>query len=415
MRVCKASIVAVCLACWPQHANAQSDLFRAESFEANIDLRGSVVGGEDSWLEGGFGKLSYGGTNGEATPRARVASVDLAWKPQISWNFSGLASLSYQSQLKDGPDVSEAFLTFNSNPAQTRLTIRAGLFWPPISQEHGGDNWLVTNTITPSAANSWVGEEVKVLGLEGTVKTALTDHDLALTAAAFLHNDMAGTTLSYRGWALHDVRVTMNADLPLPPLSPSRARFQDTITSPFWEVDDRVGFYARLDWTPPLPVTFNAFYYDNRGDRTSSRAKQTSWRTRFWNLGAMISLGSSTEAKAQVMWGNTLVGPDTPRGIPVNVDFTAAYVLVGHSIGSGSVTARADWFETNDNSFVPTDNNNEKGWAATLAYKRPLIDFADILVEILHVNSDRPARVPNGRAAAQQNQTMVQTSIRIHL
>ena len=415
MHVCKASIVGLSLACWPAQAYAQSDLFGANSLEADVDLRASVVGGEDSWLDGGFGKLRYGGDDGETTPRARIASIGLAWKPQISWNFSALASLSYQSQLKSDPDLSEAFLKFNSGPAQTQLDVRAGLFWPPISQEHGGGNWLVTDTVTPSAANSWVGEEVKVLGLEGTVKTALSDHELALTGAAFLHNDMSGTALSYRGWALHDVRVTMNADLPLPPLSPSRAPYQDTITSPFWEVDGRMGFYGRLDWTPPLPATFNAFYYDNRGDRTSSRAKQTSWRTRFWNVGTMVSLGSRTEAKAQVMWGNTLVGPDTPRGIPVNVDFTAAYVLVGRTLGSGKLSARADWFETNDNSFVATDNNNEEGWAATLAYRRPLVDFADILVEVLHVSSDRPARVANAEIAAEQGQTMVQTSLRLHL
>ena len=312
-------------------------------------------------------------------------------------------------------DLSEAFVKFRSSPAPTRFSARAGVFWPPVSQEHGGGNWLVTDTITPSAANSWIGEEVKVLGLEGAVETAFGEHELALTAAAFLHNDMSGTLLTYRGWALHDLRITMNGDLPLAPLSPSKAPYQDTITSPFWEVDDKVGFYGRLDWTPPLPVTLNLFYYDNRGDRVSSRAMQTSWRTRFWNVGAMASLGASTEAKGQVMWGNTLVGPDTPFGIPGDVDFTTAYVLVSRAIGAGKITARADWFETSDNSFVATDDNNEEGWAATLAYRRPLVEFADIVVEVLHVSSDRPARVSNAGIAAEQDQTMVQTSLRLHL
>jgi hypothetical protein len=236
-----------------------------------------------------------------------------------------------------------------------------------------------------------------------------------LTGAAFLHNDMSGTTLSYRGWSLHDVRVGMNGDLPLPPLSPSRSSWQDTVTSPFWEVDDKVGVYGRLDWTPPLPVTLNAFYYDNRGDRVSSRALQTSWRTRFWNFGAMATLGARTEAKAQVMSGNTLVGPDTPMGIPVDVDFTTAYLLVNHALGTGKLTARADWFETRDNSFVQGDNNNEHGWAATLAYKRPLVDFADLIVEVLHVSSYRPARATNAGIPPDQDQTLVQTSVRFHL
>ena len=419
MQLRKARIMALGLACWPAQALGQADLFGPENVEASADLRASVVGGEDSFLKDGFGKLRYGGNDGDTVARARIAALDLAWKPQISWNFSGLVSVSYQRQLEHNPDLSEAFLKFQSDPAETRFSARAGLFWPPVSQEHSGGSWLVTDSITPSAANSWIGEEVKVLGVEGTVETGLGEHALGLTGAVFLHNDMSGTLLTYRGWALHDVRVTMNGDFPLPPLSPSTAPYQDTITSPFWEVDDKAGFYARLDWTPPWPVTFNAFYYDNRGDRLSSRpsgsAYQTSWRTRFWNLGAMVSLGESTEARSQVMWGNTLVGPDTPWGIPGDVDFTTAYLLVSRTLGTGKVTARADWFETHDNSFVADDNNNEDGWAATLAYKRPLVDFADLLVEVLHVSSDRPGRQLYGGIAAEQNQTMVQTSLRLHL
>jgi hypothetical protein len=359
--------------------------------------------------------LRYGGDDGETAARTRIAALDLAWKPQFTWNFNGLVSVTYQDQLGGDPDLSEAFLTFKSNPAAMRFSARAGLFWPPISQEHSGASWLVTDSITPSAANSWVGEEVKVLGLEGTAQTRLGEHELALTGAAFLHNDMSGTTLSYRGWALHDVRVSMHADLPLPPLSPSRRRWQDTITSPFWEVDGEPGFYGRLDWTPPLPVTVNAFYYDNRGDRVSSRALQTSWRTRFWNLGAMATLGEGTEAKAQVMWGNTLVGRDMPTGIPVDVDFATAYLLVSRQLGAGKLSVRADWFEAHDNSNVTRDNNNERGWAATLAYKRPLVDFADLIVEVLHVSSERPARASNAGIAPEQDQTLLQTSIRFHL
>ena len=415
MHFCKASILVLAMACCPAPAFAQAELFGPDNLEASADLRASVVGGEDSWLDGGFGKLRYGGHDGETAARARIAALDLAWKPRFSWNFSGLVSVTYQDQLGGDPDLSEAFLEFKSNPAATRFSGRAGLFWPPISQEHSGRSWLVTDSITPSAANSWVGEEVKVLGLEGAVETVLGEHELALTGAAFLHNDMSGTTLSYRGWALHDVRVSMNADLPLSPLSRSRQPWQDTITSPFWEVDGKAGFYARLDWTPPLPVTVNAFYYDNRGDRVSSRAKQTSWRTRFWNLGAMATLGEGTEAKAQVMWGNTLVGETRPLGIPVDVDFTTAYLLVSRALGRGKITARADWFETRDNSFVERDNNNEQGWAATLAYKRPLAQFADLIVEVLHVSSDRPARATNAGIAPEQDQTLVQTSVRFHL
>ena len=414
MRAAKAAIATLVLAGWPALAHAQSDVIGLEAFDLGLDLRASVASGERSWLDGGFGKLREGG-NGDAVPRAKVASADLAWKPQFGWNVSGLVSATWQPDVSPEVGLSEAYLRFRSDPAPVRVEARGGVFWPPVSLEHDGSNWLVTDTITPSAVNSWVGEEVKVLGLEGKVETAFGEHQVALTGAAFVHDDMSGTLLSYRGWALHDVRVATNTDFPLPPLSPSNAPYQAPYTSPFYEVDDRAGFYGRVDWRPPLPVAFNAVYYDNRGDRVSSYEMQTAWRTRFWNLGALASLGQSTTARSQLMWGNTLVGPDTPWGIPIDVDFTAAYLLLTRDAGPGKLSLRGDWFETRDNSFVAGDNNNEDGWSAMLAYKAPVHQYADLLVELIHVSSERPGRLLYGGIDAQQAQTMLQTSLRLHL
>ena len=398
---------------WPSPACSQDDVFGPQAFDLEVDFRTSAVVGETSWIEGAFGKLRWGGKGGDSEARLRVAAADFAWKPQLSFNLSGLVSVTHQAGLEEDIDLSEAFLTFRSDPAPTRVTARAGIFWPPVSQEHSGSNWLVEDSITPSAANSWIGEEVKVLALEAKVERAFGDHELGLTGAAFLHNDMSGTFLSYRGWALHDLRVTPNNDLPLPPLSPSRMPWQAPINSPFWEVDKKAGYYARIDWQPPLPVTLNLFRYDNRGDRMSTRARQTSWHTRFWNAGAMVTLGEGTVLKAQALWGKTLVGPDRPMGVPVDVDFATAYLLLSREIGRGKLTLRGDWFTAHDNSYVISDDNNEDGWAAMLAYKRPLSSFADLVIEALHVDSRRPARVTNAGAAARQSQTMLQTALRI--
>ena len=160
MGVCKAAILVLSV-CWPAHAAAE-DLFGPENLEAHLDLRASVVGGEDGWLDGGFGKLRYGGDDGDTQARLRVAAADVVWKPQLSWNLSGLLSATYQSQALEELDVNEAYLKFRSGPAATQVSARAGVFWPPVSQEHSGGHWGVTDTISPSAANSWIGEEVKV-------------------------------------------------------------------------------------------------------------------------------------------------------------------------------------------------------------------------------------------------------------
>src|SRR5688500_18443696 len=110
MRFCKASILVLSLLGWPTQAVGQEGLFGAENLEAFADVRASVTDGEDSWLEGGFGKLREGGDKGDTEVKARLASADLVWKPQIGWNLSGLVSVTYQSQLEQELDLSEAFV-----------------------------------------------------------------------------------------------------------------------------------------------------------------------------------------------------------------------------------------------------------------------------------------------------------------
>ncbi|HSG35682.1 MAG TPA: hypothetical protein VLA37_14210, partial [Sphingomonadaceae bacterium] len=215
-------------------------------------------------------------------------------------------------------------------------------------------------------------------------------------------------------WSLNDFRVTLDAEHHLPPLAPAAQPFQDTISTTFWELDDRVGYYARIDYTPPLPVTFNLFRYDNLGDHVSTREMQIQWLTRFWNAGMAVQLGERIVAKAQVMWGNTQAGPETPYGLPGDMDFATAFVMVGRDVGEGRVSVRGDWFETSDNTFVAANNNNEEGWAAMIAYRRPLTDFADALFELIHVDSDRPGRALYGVDAAQHAQTLFQTTLRLH-
>lgn len=57
------------------------------------------------------------------------------------------------------------------------------------------------------------------------------------------------------------------------------------------------------------------------------------------------------------MWGNTLVGPDTPLGIPVDVDFATSYLLVSREVGTGKrrgkITLRKFAITQQDMQFVP--------------------------------------------------------------
>ena len=308
MRRGAAAFAAGLLAAWASAAQAQSDLLSVGTLHAEIDLRASVVGGENGWLDGGFGKLREGGDRGDTAARLRIAAIDAAWTPTLAWGLSGLVSVTHQDGLDPDIDLNEAYLKYRTAPGPTRLTARAGVFWPPISLEHGGPMWTVEDSITPSAVNSWVGEEVKVMGGELTLDQRVGASEVGVTGALFRHDDTSGTLLSYRGWALHDLRISADGEVPLPPLSPMISPYQYDETTPFLELDGRSGYYARVEWRPPQPFAINVLRFDNGGDRLSSRDMQIAWRTRFWDIGA-----AGVSGRAHQPQGPGLVGQHPRR------------------------------------------------------------------------------------------------------
>jgi hypothetical protein len=407
-------LLALALAGAAAPAHAEMDLFSRAAFSGLVDLRLATADGEKGWLDGGFGKLRYGGDRqGDWKVKAEVADAALIWKPQFSGALSGLVDVEAQPEQRPSPDLVQSFVQFKPVPKGSfRYSARAGLYWPEISLEHGGPAWTVTETITPSAINAWVGEEVKVLGAEAHVQDRFGEHEVGLTAGIFTDDDTSGTLLSFRGWAQHDVKSTAADKFPLPRLSPYMRTKQARDTRSRRELDGKTGWYARLDWRPPAPVSFNAFYYDNRGDGVSVHDLQWSWDTRFWNLGATARVGDKLHLSSQVLFGRTLMGFPTATGRWVDMKFSSAYLLATRSLGADSVSGRFDWFKNTDRS-TPQDDLNEKGWSATAAYRHKLHENLDLLVEAIHVYSDRDAREDIVGLDPYQTQNQLQASLRI--
>ena len=99
---------------------------------------------------------------------------------------------------------------------------------------------------SPSAIGSWIGEEVRSTGVEGTLVLAAGGfNELELQGGVFLCNDSIGALLAWRGFALHDRQGTYRDELPLQAvLSLTDPRFfaeQGRRTQPFHEIDDRPG------------------------------------------------------------------------------------------------------------------------------------------------------------------------------
>lgn len=389
-------------------ARAEADLFSRSTLSGLVDLRLAAADGEKSWVDGGVGKARFG----DGHQGLRLGEGALVWNPRFSDTLSAVIVGESQDGQRHLVDLGEGYLAYRSRPGSAlRLSARAGVFYPQISLEHDGLDWSAPDTITPSAINTWVAEETKVVGVEATIRRTIAGQTFSLTAGGFKHGDTSGTELTFRGWALHDLKSPVFGRFPLPPLSGRMAVRQAPSTTPLAEIDGHVGYYGRLEWKPSRKLAFDLFGYDNGGDRTSVNAdREWSWETRFWNLGMRLDL-DAVAVKAQVMTGETLMGYSNALGIWADMGFEAAYVSATKALGPGSATVRYDHFSTTDRTNKGTDNNAEHGWSALAAYRWDVRPNAQIVFEALHIDSFRRDRARLGLAPA-QDQTILQTAFR---
>jgi len=391
-------------------AHAEIDWLSPSAFSGLLDLRASAADGERSWLNSGLGKTQVSGDD----PRFSIAEADLAWRPQFGFDWSALVEGEFQPDHQHGVGIGEAYVRYKPLPVNGwRPTFRAGLFYPPVSLENAEPFWTPTETITPSAIDSWIGEEVKVVGAEASLSRDLGDQSVGATVGLFGFDDTAGTLMALRGWSFDDVRPTESTRYALPPLSPFIAWNQPPVTYPLLNVDHKLGVYARLDWAPSDRAALDLFYYDNRGDKTGENANdQYAWATHFIEAGLRFDIDDKTHLLAQALAGNTQVSYIAPV-VSVNTDFDAAYLLVTRAVGEDSVSGRVDVFSTTDKAPAFYGLTQERGWALTVDYRKVFTAHISGLVEIMHLESNRPERFEVLDESAIQSQTVAQAALRL--
>jgi hypothetical protein len=399
---------------------AASDLrlFTPDTFEINGDIRLVAVNGEKSWVDGGFGKFRSG-SDGDWKVQPQLGNANLVWQPQFTWSLAATVVGSVQGGQRTQAGLSQAYLTFKPmrGASSTSFSARAGLMWPPVSLEHVGADWHVADSITPSAINSWIGEEVRPVAAEASVATALGEHRLRATVAIIAANDTAGTLLTFRGWALHDRTTLAFNRQPLPPLDTEIADYQAPYTHPLIDLHNgfanRPGYYAKLAWQPPIPLRVELFRYDNRANPIDVTTDlEWGWRTSFDNLGLVAKLGGGAELKAQAMSGRTRMGYAEEGRRWVDNRFRSAFLLLTKPFGRFGAAARIDAFDTRNHGSDVGDEYDDSGWSAMIAGKREWKHFTG-LIELLHVSSRRENREDAG-LAPRQRQTQLQAEIRMH-
>jgi hypothetical protein len=365
--------------------------------------RGLVVESQRSWLEGGFGRLTEGaGEPNDALPAVRgQLHLGLDWRPGPIWlvRASGIVQAEPDSSLGQRAGVVEAFAQAQPNlSARTLLRLKAGLFFPQTSLENVDRLWQSPYTVTLSAWNTWIGEEVRVAGLETAWILQGTRDRIELAGALFGANDAGGALLAWRGFALGDRLTTIGELLPLPPLSTlgpggAFAEQRDDGTRPVDELDGRAGWHARARYARDGRVRIQAAYTDNRGDRALHRG-QYAWRTRFAQAGLEANLGPELTLVAEGAVGDTGMGPPAPNP-RVDLRFRTGYALVSWSRGGFRVTGRVEAFDNEDRDGV-AEPDGEDGWALTGAVFWQATRLVRLGAEYLSVRAQRPAAAFSG-------------------
>lgn len=361
-------------------------------FHALLDVRAAVADAEPSWLDGDLGKTRYG-EGGDSTS-LRLAEASLIAVPRFSWSTSGYLYVKADPEQVHALDVVEGYLSYQ--PVSTsawRMRGKLGAFYPPISLENTGIGWTSPYTLSYSAINTWVGEELRGLAAEGSVIYHSELNEVSLVAALTAANDRAGTLLYRRGWAVHDFKPGINDTYPLPfqPWAPNAAPERET---PFLEIDERPGYYAGANWRYDRRYSVHALYFDNRTDPTTRERGEASWLTRFSSLGTQLELDHGVTLLAQYLVGDTLIDVGARD---VVLDYRAAYLLASKRIDRHRVSLRTDWFEADHLGAVYGRDLSEDGWSLTLAYHYALTPQQRIIVEALRIDSVRAVREQVGR------------------
>jgi len=355
--------------------------------QALIDARLVIGGGERGWLDGGLGKGRYG----EGDAALRVGEAHLLGDVSLLDGLLLRGHVRAEIEQKTVVDVIEVYARWQpSFEGRSRpLTVKLGAFFPPISLENDGVAWSALYTISPSAINSWVGEELRTIGAEATYVWQPGRLRVDMTGAVFGWNDPAGTLLADRGWALHDRWAGLIESTRLPDnfgpggRGPARLKL-------FREIDDRPGYYAGITLRHRGWPRLSVLWYDNNADSTALRVTRA-WDTRFWNIGLDMRLTASMQLLTQTMVGRTIVTPNAVNRR--DTDFYAFYLLLGYTDGDWTYGGRIDLFGSDENTRAARAVRfGEHGKALTASASRRLGDHLSVAGEVLHTDSYRAHR-----------------------
>ncbi|HEY0767130.1 MAG TPA: hypothetical protein VGD47_04170 [Steroidobacteraceae bacterium] len=357
---------------------------QAADWQLSLDTRLVSSDAASSFMDGGPGTTRFGRhDSGLRLGRARFAlSAPLGelWSAHLDVS-------AWDDKDRSPVGVTEAYLQFRPYPrAGYRWRVKAGAFYPPISLENRAAGWESPYTLSYSAINTWLGVEVRTIGLEAQLDWLGTrtghDFDLGLTGGAFGWNERAGTVLAGNGFMLHDRQTPVFGRVGPP----------GGAAEPFQQFDRRVGVYAGVEARYLDRVVLRVLRYDNRADPTKldTVSGAIAWETRFNSAGLRVESETGWTAILQWLDGDTSIAP--PPGLQLTWPFRAQFALLSKRFGRQTLSARYDRFEVNS-SF---GDGSQSGHAWTAAWLFEADTHWRVALEWLRVTSHSYNRADRG-------------------
>jgi hypothetical protein len=379
-------------------------------WEADVDVRLVSSDGERSVTNGGLGTLRYDDTQSSL----RLGRARFAVSEALGEVWSAHFDASYWGDRDRNPvDLTEAYLQFRPYPFSGgfRFRLEAGAFYAPISLENRSAGWESPYTLSYSAINTWLGQELRTIGAEGQIDWlgTHTGHafDLALTGGVFGWNDPAGVVIASRGFSLSDRQTTLFGRVGAShsgPLQPMTL---------FGEIDHRAGFYTGVEARYFDRVVVRVLHYDNRGDPAAfdAASRNFAWNTHFNAAGVRAESGNGWTAVAQYVDGETAIAPSSGY---LAWPFKARYGMVSREIGHHRISVRYDSFVVNSES-MDDDGTAQRGHAWTAAYVFEPDNRWRFTLEWLRVISDAEYRPFYLGIPPRATETQVQLAARFAL
>jgi len=348
-------------------------------FHGFVTTRAIYVKAPPSWTEGGIGRFDAGANDAgdHDTVNVDVAQLGLDWTPRewLTFHADGLARREPSGTRGRSIGLVQAY----ADAGNDTFRLRAGAFWLPSSRENTGRMWTSPYTITYSALNSWIAQEVRPVGLDAQYSP---NFYITLGATAFRGNDTMGTELANRGWTFGNRISVYGEGLPQPAIAATtRAVGRD--------LDDENGYAERVRVQLPERAMLQVMHIDNRAELAPSLRGQIPWLSRFNIVGGEIGTTSATTLAAE--WASGWTELAFPGGT-FTMDFDTAYVLLSHKSGADRVSVRVERFLTRDHARAPLagDISREHGHAFTVAWFRDRNKNLRAGVEYCRVSGERP-------------------------